>query len=111
MTRPTEPGPRTLFAGPIAIDRLARIVSVSDREVRLTATEYKLLLTLVERQGHARSRAQLLRDVWNTRAKIQTRTVDMHVQRLRSKLGSASMLIETVRGFGYRFRMEAPQLG
>jgi len=50
------------------------------------------------------SRPQLLESVWEAQPDIQTRTVDMHVQRLRAKLGSAGDLIETVRGFGYRFR-------
>ena len=74
------------------------------KEVELTATEYKLLLTLVERRGRVQTRPQLLETVWEAQPDIQTRTVDMHVQRLRTKLGDAGDLIETVRGFGYRFR-------
>jgi two-component system phosphate regulon response regulator PhoB len=50
------------------------------------------------------TRPQLLESVWEAQPDIQTRTVDMHVQRLRSKLGETGRLIETVRGFGYRFR-------
>jgi two-component system, OmpR family, phosphate regulon response regulator PhoB len=50
------------------------------------------------------SRPQLLEIVWEAQPDIQTRTVDMHVQRLRSKLGDAGRFIETVRGFGYRFK-------
>jgi len=50
------------------------------------------------------TRPQLLESVWEAQPDIQTRTVDMHVQRLRSKLGESGDLIETVRGFGYRFR-------
>jgi two-component system phosphate regulon response regulator PhoB len=50
------------------------------------------------------SRPQLLETVWEAQPDIQTRTVDMHVQRLRSKLGEAGDMIETVRGFGYRFK-------
>ena len=50
------------------------------------------------------TRPQLLETVWEAQPDIQTRTVDMHVQRLRTKLGDAGELIETVRGFGYRFR-------
>ena len=74
------------------------------QELSLTATEYKLLLTLVERRGRVQTRPQLLETVWEAQPDIQTRTVDMHVQRLRTKLGDAGELIETVRGFGYRFR-------
>jgi two-component system phosphate regulon response regulator PhoB len=58
----------------------------------------------MERRGRVQSRPQLLESVWEANPEIQTRTVDMHVQRLRSKLGAYGDLIETVRGFGYRFR-------
>jgi two-component system, OmpR family, phosphate regulon response regulator PhoB len=94
----------TLAAGPISIDRSAHRASVGGQELNLTATEYKLLLTLVERRGRVQTRPQLLETVWEAQPDIQTRTVDMHVQRLRTKLGDAGKLIETVRGFGYRFR-------
>lgn len=91
-------------AGPLVIDRSAHRVLVDGHEVTLTATEYKLLTTLVERRGRVQTRPQLLETVWDAQPDIQTRTVDMHVQRLRTKLGEAGRLIETVRGFGYRFR-------
>lgn len=94
----------SLTAGPLVIDRSAHRVLMQGRELSLTATEYKLLLTLVERRGRVQTRPQLLETVWEAQPDIQTRTVDMHVQRLRSKLGEAGHLIETVRGFGYRFR-------
>jgi len=94
----------TLAAGPIAIDRSAHRVTIDGNELTLTATEYKLLLTLIERRGRVQTRPQLLETVWEAQPDIQTRTVDMHVQRLRSKLGDAGKMIETVRGFGYRFR-------
>ncbi len=93
-----------LVAGPLAIDRGAHRVTVDGREVELTATEYKLLVTLAERRGRVQSRTQLLETVWDAHPDIQTRTVDMHMQRLRTKLGPAAELLETVRGFGYRFR-------
>ena len=94
----------TLAAGPIAIDRSAHRVTIGGQDLTLTATEYKLLLTLIERRGRVQTRPQLLETVWEAQPDIQTRTVDMHVQRLRTKLGDAGKLIETVRGFGYRFR-------
>jgi two-component system phosphate regulon response regulator PhoB len=72
--------------------------------VELTPTEYRLLLTLAERRGRVQGRSHLLETVWDAAPDIQTRTVDMHIQRLRAKLGAASDLIETVRGFGYRLR-------
>jgi len=101
---PAVAGGSTIAAGPITIDRSAHKVSVAGTELVLTATEYKLLITLVERRGRVQSRPQLLETVWEAQPDIQTRTVDMHVQRLRTKLGDAGGLIETIRGFGYRFR-------
>jgi len=94
-----------IVAGPLVIDRSAHRVTVDGTEIDLTATEYKLLVTLAERRGRVQTRGQLLETVWEANPEIQTRTVDMHVQRLRSKLGSAADLLETVRGFGYRFRV------
>jgi two-component system phosphate regulon response regulator PhoB len=91
-----------LTIGALSIDRAAHTVTVRGREVELTPTEFKLLLLLAERRGRVQGRAQLLEHVWEAAPDIQTRTVDMHVQRLRAKLESAGDLIETVRGFGYR---------
>lgn|SRR5688500_198852 len=90
--------------GEISINRSEHSVSVSGRPVELTATEYRLLILLAERRGRVQPRSNLLQSVWEAAPDIQTRTVDMHVQRLRAKLGSAGELIETVRGFGYRIR-------
>ena len=98
-----------MTAGPLTIDRGAHRVSLDGQEIELTATEYKLLVTLAERRGRVQSRAALLESVWHANPTIQTRTVDMHVQRLRAKLGDAGDRIETVRGFGYRFRAEEPR--
>lgn len=88
--------------GLLRIDRNAHTVTVADEPVDLTPTEYKLLLLLVDRKGRVQARSHLLESVWDAAPDIQTRTVDMHVQRLRTKLGTAGDLIETVRGFGYR---------
>jgi two-component system, OmpR family, phosphate regulon response regulator PhoB len=96
--------PDVVRIGPILIDRAAHRVTVDNAELDLTPTEFKLLLTLAERRGRVQSRALLLEIVWDAAPDIQTRTVDMHVQRLRTKLGAAGELVETVRGFGYRLR-------
>ncbi|HEX6251595.1 MAG TPA: response regulator transcription factor [Gemmatimonadaceae bacterium] len=90
----------------IRIDRSAHEVTVNDEPVDLTPTEYKLLLLLAERRGRVQGRRHLLETVWDAAPDIQTRTVDMHVQRLRAKLGPAGDVIETARGFGYRMRGE-----
>jgi two-component system phosphate regulon response regulator PhoB len=98
-----------LAAGQIVLDKTAHRATLNGREIELTATEFRLLRVLMERQGRVQSRAQLLEVVWQAQPDIQTRTVDMHVQRLRQKLGAAGEAIETVRGAGYRFR--APPAG
>ena len=104
LAAPAVAAGSTLVAGPLTIDRAAHRALLDGRELNLTATEYKLLVTLVERRGRVQSRPQLLETVWDAQPDIQTRTVDMHVQRLRTKLGELGPMIETVRGFGYRFK-------
>jgi two-component system phosphate regulon response regulator PhoB len=90
--------------GALQIDRVHHRVTAEGQQVDLTATEFRLLLTLAVRRGRVQSRAQLLEEVWEAAPDVQTRTIDMHVQRLRAKLGAAADLIETIRGFGYRMR-------
>ena len=103
-----QPGDQ-LRVGPILLDRAEHRVLVDGVDVDLTPTEYRLLLTLAERRGRVQARAHLLETVWEAAPDIQTRTVDMHVQRLRTKLGAAGELIETVRGFGYRLQAAQPR--
>jgi two-component system phosphate regulon response regulator PhoB len=104
LAAPAVAAGSAIVEGPLTIDRGAHKVTLEGEEIPLTATEFKLLLLLVERRGRVQTRPQLLESVWDAQPDIQTRTVDMHVQRLRGKLGSVGELIETVRGFGYRFR-------
>jgi two-component system phosphate regulon response regulator PhoB len=104
LAAPAVAAGSSLVEGSLTLDRSAHRVTLHGEEVPLTATEYKLLLTLLERRGRVQTRPQLLETVWDAQPDIQTRTVDMHVQRLRAKLGEVGDLIETIRGFGYRFR-------
>ena len=105
---PASAGGKMLRIGPFVVDVAAARAEVSGRPLDLTPTEYKLLVTLMERRGRVQNRRQLLEAVWDVTADIATRTVDMHVQRLRSKVGDQGDWIETVRGFGYRVRTEPP---
>jgi two-component system phosphate regulon response regulator PhoB len=97
------PGDERLAAGTISIDPARHQVSVAGKAIHLTSIEFKLLRTLLERRGRVQPRDRLLNDVWGYESIIDTRTVDTHVRRLRDKLGKAGNVIETVRGFGYRF--------
>ena len=99
-------GEALLRHGDISVDRTRHQVAVKGKPVELTATEFKLLATLIERRGRIQSRDVLLNDVWSYEAAIDTRTVDTHVRRLREKLGKAADAIETIRGFGYRISAE-----
>jgi DNA-binding response OmpR family regulator len=95
---------RMLSAGDLLIDLERHEVRARGKLLTLTAVEFKLLSTLVQRRGRVQARDRLLQDVWGYDVAIDTRTVDTHVRRLREKLGQRGELIETVRGFGYRFR-------
>jgi len=100
---PVDPE-RPLVFDPLVIDLAGHSVKLSGRELNLTTTEFKLLHRLARRPGRAFSREQLLGDVWGYTEDVESRTVDTHVKRLRSKLGKTGSWIQTVRGVGYRFR-------
>jgi len=93
---------RPLRAGPIVVDRAALRVTVDGDDVPVTITEFNLLTALIQQEGRVLSRQRLLESVWHTKKKVQMRTVDMHLQRLRRKLGPVGECIKTVRGAGYR---------
>lgn len=89
--------------GSIVIDRAAHEVTVDGRHVSLTAKEFALLAYLCEQRGRVLSREHLLARVWGNRYEGGARTVDIHVRRLRAKLGS-SLPLDTLRGSGYKLR-------
>jgi DNA-binding response OmpR family regulator len=88
----------------IALDRQTHRVTSGDAEVRLTAKEFLLLEYFMQHRGRVLSRDLLLTDVWGYRYTGGTRTVDVHVRRLREKLPVLADAIETVTQFGYRLR-------
>ena len=92
--------------GAITIDTERHLVMVKDDEISFTTTEFKLLYTLVKRLGRVQSRDVLLRDVWGYNFVEDTRTVDTHITRLRTKMGEAGEMIKTVRGFGYKLEVQ-----
>jgi DNA-binding response OmpR family regulator len=89
-----------LRIGDLEIDRDGMEVRVDDASIALTPTEYRLLLELAENSGVVCSREHLLETVWGYVWTGDTRLVDMHVRRLRAKIGADA--IETVRGAGYK---------
>lgn len=97
-------GRQIIRAGDITVDKEGFKTCIGKTAVSLTATEFKLLLELIENQGRVMTRDALLNNVWGYSYEGYARTVDTHVRRLREKLGKAGESIETVRGIGYCFR-------
>ncbi len=99
-----EPRPASGYRSEhLVADFDAVAVAVDGSPVRLTRREFELLKCLVENRNRVLSRDRLLERVWGYEHFVETRSVDVHVGRLRSKLGSAGLQIETVVGLGYRF--------
>ena len=105
---PVETGTQILRAGPIGLNVRAATAEMNGESMNLTPTEFRLLKAFLERPGITQSRRRLLEEAWHVdrsvSGRLHTRTVDMHVRRLRAKLGDCGDWIETVRGFGYRFQ-------
>ena len=97
--------------GPLAIDVARHSVQVEGRDVKLTAKEFLLLQYLVEHRGRVLSRDLLLTDVWGYHYTGGTRTVDVHIRRLREKLPFLADAIATIKQFGYRLeeQWDAPE--
>ena len=97
---------KILKIGDLEIDRERYVVSVKTKPVKLSATEFKLLLFLAKRKGKVFSRDQLLDAVWRDEAFVEPRTVDVHIRRLRSNIEedpAKPKYIKTMRGIGYFF--------
>ncbi len=105
VLRRTQPfGPeRILRFGPLVIDLDRHEVTEDGRDVRLTAKEFLLLQYLIEHRGRVLSRDLLLSDVWGYQYTGGTRTVDVHIRRLREKLPAMIDHIVTIKQFGYKF--------
>jgi len=110
MLNRTQPEiPKEINAGTMQILPDQFRVIVDGEEAPITQLEFQILMALVQAPNVVKSREQILDDVWKEdAAEVLDRTVDAHVKRLRSKLGSARDMIETVRGVGYRFNDTAP---
>ena len=95
-----------LRVGPIDLDPVTHEVRIGGVPTQLRPLEYKLLHLLVSDPGRVFTREELLEQVWEMRGDINTRTVDVHVRRLRVSLGPAADVVETVHGFGYRAKRD-----
>jgi two-component system alkaline phosphatase synthesis response regulator PhoP len=100
--RDGEVAPRPLAFGPVEVDRARHLVRCAGRKVRLTAKEFALLVALVDADGRVLSRQLLLEQIWGYSYAEGTRTVDVHVRRLREKLPELAPFILTVKSLGYR---------
>ena len=93
-------------AGKLTVNHRRREVTADGVKISLTRKEYELLVLLIKNKGTVFSRDELLLKVWGFNFKGESRTVDVHIRTLRSKLGSCGELIETVRGIGYKIGAE-----
>jgi DNA-binding response OmpR family regulator len=101
------PGGTPLRYGPITLDAERHAVTIDGEDVRLTAKEFLLLQYLIEHRGRVLSRDLLLTDVWGYQYTGGTRTVDVHIRRLREKLPVLGEAIQTIKQFGYKLEERA----
>jgi len=92
----------TITIGELVLDAATHRVSYQGAQLKLGPTEFKLLHFLMKHSERVHTRSQLLDKVWGDHVFIEERTVDVHVKRLREALGAANVMVETVRGAGYR---------
>jgi len=103
-TRSQGPGLDIISSGPIEVDRGRHRVSVDQKQLELTPSEFRLLDTLIRNPGRAFDRSELINSALGSDTLVLERTIDVHIRSLRKKLGVYADLIKTVRGVGYRFR-------
>lgn len=101
--RGSDPKAKEYSAGALYVNTARHIVTVSGKEVTLTNKEYHLLLLFLEHPGIVFTRDQLLDRIWGYSFDGESRTVDVHIRTLRTKLGECGEMVETVRGIGYKF--------
>jgi two-component system phosphate regulon response regulator PhoB len=101
-----QEGEKIIRIGDLLVDIDRHEVLINNSPVRLTSTEFKLLVELASKKGRVQTREHLLDRVWGYTYEGYARTVDTHIRRLREKMGPLGDSIETIRGVGYRFREE-----
>jgi len=96
-----------IVSGGIEINKAAHLITIDGKTIDLSFKEFELLTYFVENEGLALSREKILNNVWNYDYFGDARTIDTHVKKLRSKMGSKGDLIKTIWGMGYKFEVEA----
>jgi len=96
-----------IVSGGIEINKAAHLITIDGKTIDLSFKEFELLTYFVENKGLALSREKILNNVWNYDYFGDARTIDTHVKKLRSKMGSKGDLIKTIWGMGYKFEVEA----
>ena len=107
LLRRTESETGEYRCGILTVDPGKHLAQVNGKEVALTQKEFEVLCLLLKHRGQVLSREQLIENVWGYALTGESRTVDVHVRTLRQKLGEAGAYIETVRGYGYKIKMES----
>lgn len=106
LRRSASENNETLVAGGIKLDKSAHVVTIDDKQIDLSFKEFELLQFFIENAGLALSREKILNCVWNYDYYGDSRTIDTHVKKLRSKLGDAGSYIKTIWGMGYKFEVD-----
>lgn len=102
MNKDTGKAEKEYRIGALYLNPDKHIIRVNDKDISLTLKEFQLLCLLVENEGRVMTRDAILQEIWGYEFDGENRTVDVHIRTLRSKLGEAEELVETVRGIGYR---------
>ena len=102
--RSRDTGKKVVVRHGVSLDQQGRRVSIDGRTLELTALEYRIFEDFFLNAGRIRTREELLSSVWGYQFEGYERTVDVHIARLRRKLGDAAQYLETVRGMGYRYK-------
>ena len=104
QSRNQGPGGDIVVSAGITVDRGRHRVSIENRAIELTPSEFRLLDTLIRNPGRAFDRSELIDSALGADTLVLERTIDVHIRSLRKKLGKYAEVIQTVRGIGYRFR-------
>ncbi len=100
-----QPG-RAVTRGAVTINPAKHLVTVDGKEIFFPKKEFEVLLHLAEHAGEVVTRDSLLRTIWGSDVQVVDRTIDVHIRKIREKLGAHAAAIETIKGIGYRMREE-----